>query len=244
MSTLSWTSSPVATRPRSPKRFRRVIHLKLHDYESALAVALGHARRGSAVDGGRPGRYGYDEDDPLRTDINAAGGELAAMVVYGLPWSGCYYRTLSPKPADLGTGTEVRTCRVHPSRTVETMRLILHDEDRDDWRAVLVVGDLPDYWVIGDVNIGWAKQKQWWVDPVGGRGAYFVPQSEICPAESLSSRANRSRRTLPHGSVSEVQDVRANAAADRVLPAQGHRQVSHAMQGVLDRQVCRGPSGS
>ena len=157
----------------------------LTDHEVALVRAVGEARRASAVALGRPARYGFNKDDPTASDINAAGGELASALLYRLPWTGCYYRELDPKPADIGRATEVRTREVHPAMTAETMDLLAHPEDPDDWNLVLVVGTLPTYEVVGHISGARAKRQGWWKDPSGRSGAsrpaYFVPQHALTP---------------------------------------------------------------
>lgn len=114
--------------------------------------------------------------------IAAAGGELAAAIVYRLPWTGCYYRSLHPKPADIGRATEVR------SRSQTWHNLIVHPEDPDDWKFVLVHidGDF-EYEVCGCISGARAKNPDWWKDPAGGRPAFFVPQTALTPAPQLQS---------------------------------------------------------
>jgi hypothetical protein len=59
--------------------------------------------------------------------------------------------------------------------------LILHDRDDDAERFVLLTGRNGAYQVRGWILAADGKRAEYWRDPVGGRAAYFVPQSALLP---------------------------------------------------------------
>ena len=153
--------------------------------EHRLALAVAEARCDGGDDAARPARYGL-AGRPLGIDMLGAAGELAAALVYGLPWTGCYYRHLPSKPADIGTCIDVRT------RSEHWHDLIVHREDRDDWFYVLVTttaelddDEPPTLYVHGHIKGDRAKNEDWWHDPAGGRPAFFAPKDVLDPPVML-----------------------------------------------------------
>jgi hypothetical protein len=59
--------------------------------------------------------------------------------------------------------------------------LILHDKDPDDDVFVLAIGFSPTFKFRGWITGKSGKDKAYWRDPIGGRPAYFVPQSALRP---------------------------------------------------------------
>jgi hypothetical protein len=57
--------------------------------------------------------------------------------------------------------------------------LILHKTDPDDKAFVLVTGTAPNFVLRGWIWGRDGKNEEYWRDPVGGRPAYFVPQSAL-----------------------------------------------------------------
>lgn len=144
----------------------------LSGYEMLLAGQAGVMRQVEAIRRGRKDAYGF-KGDAWGVHIEGAGGELAVAKLVGAYWNACV-RNPDELPGDVGN-YEVRT----PSRP--NSRLIVHPQDPDDRPFVLVTGTMPNYTIHGYILGSDAKQQQWWEDPVGGRPAYFVPQSALLP---------------------------------------------------------------
>jgi hypothetical protein len=114
-------------------------------------------------------RYGAKQEDRWRFTIEGALGELAVAKHLGIFWSGG-----RQGDEDL-PGFEVRT------RSRPDYDLIVHPEDRDESRFVLVTGALGHYHLVGWILGKDAKFDGWWKDPAGGRPAFFVPQYALRP---------------------------------------------------------------
>jgi hypothetical protein len=104
-------------------------------------------------------------------------GEMAVAKHCNLFWGGSVGDF---KAVDVGGKVQVRAC----SRA--DRRLILHHEDDDARPFVLaIVNDLPNVTLRGWLLAGDGKQQNYWEDPVGGRPAFFVPQTCLRPMDEL-----------------------------------------------------------
>jgi len=132
----------------------------------------------------RHDKYGAEEMDPWALHINGALAELAVAKYLGLPWTGM--GALGDHSlADVDDSTEARwVTNAHYS-------LLLHPDDNDERVYVLVTGRAPSLalrgWKLGRDG----KNQKYWADPKGGRPCYFVPQTELEPMTTLSSRRRR-----------------------------------------------------
>lgn len=117
---------------------------------------------------GLDGSHGYD------SHTLGAVGEFVASLAFGVPWRG---------PGKF-RGDDIPGFQVRASRR-SNGDLILHKTDGDDDRFVLVTGQTLQWKVVGWIKGRDGKQERFWNDPVGGRPAYFVPQSELRPIEEL-----------------------------------------------------------
>jgi hypothetical protein len=146
--------------------------------ECEIAAYAGMRRRLLAVHDGRPRRYGYQESDPFGTDVQAAGAECAVARYANLYWSP-WVRWPARRSPDVGLDVQVRR------RSVVGWDLIVHEDDPDDHRIVLVYGELPDFELVGWVWGHEAKQGRQETDPYGtGRPAYWIPPPELRPMET------------------------------------------------------------
>lgn len=154
----------MAAHPR-PLRPDAII-IGLGEADIARAQAEGRARRRRHV--GRHGPNHFDSDDPVRTDIEAVGAELAAARAFGVGWVG------GDRPdygGDLANGYGVRSTRhLHG-------HLLLYPTDPPDQRIILVTGELPVYilrgWYCrGEVDTRWWRA--WARYP-----AWYVPQAAL-----------------------------------------------------------------
>lgn len=118
----------------------------------------------------------YGADPAHGYDLNTLGavGEYVASIALGVTWRG----------PGIFRGEDIAGYQVRTRPRLD-WDLILHDEDPDDARFVLVVGG-PLLWSVP----GWivardGKKKVFWRDPAGGRPAYFVPQDRLRPIKEL-----------------------------------------------------------
>lgn len=117
--------------------------------------------------------------DNLTTHIVGCIGELAVAKGLHIAWDksvGTY-----KKQADLSDNIEVR------HRTNPEWQLIVRDNDDDNKIYILSRGMPPSVIeIVGWIRGAAAKQQRWQKDPGGyGRPAYFVPDDELQPMESL-----------------------------------------------------------
>jgi hypothetical protein len=143
----------------------------LTDSEMHIAATVGALRQIENIFKGRQHAYAGPRDASWQMHIEGAAGEQAFA-----KWSGRYWNgNLGDLDADDVGHVQVRTTGRPDGR------LILHPLDPDDRPFVLVTGISPRFVLRGWIRGSDGKQQQWWRDPVGGRPAYFVPQSALRP---------------------------------------------------------------
>lgn len=143
------------------------------------AAICGAMRRIRALQIGRSAKHKCDFDGAAAVDADMEGCmcELAAALALNVSWPGEH--DTPDYPGDLQIGVHVRGTK-YP-----TGRLILHDSDPDEI-FILVCGQCPTYNVVGYTFADLGKQDKFLSDPTGrNRHAYFVPQSELFPIETL-----------------------------------------------------------
>jgi len=106
--------------------------------------------------------------DGWQLHVEGALGEMAFAKYLGIFWSGAH----EFRGRDVG-GYEVRT------RSRHDYDLIVHRNDADGAKFVLLTGINGRYIVRGWILGSDAKREEWWADPAGGRPAFFVPQSAL-----------------------------------------------------------------
>jgi len=121
--------------------------------------------------------------DSFGINIRGCVAEIATAKALGVYWTGLGGFGLP----DVGAGIEVRAIS-NPGH-----RLIMHDDDPDEYIGVLAyVGDDPKkVRILGWLPASDCKKKEFLKDPVGGREAYFIPQTALRDISSLSEYLGR-----------------------------------------------------
>lgn len=148
-----------------------------------ITLTSGEIRQGALVgvmrqvenfEKGRRDAFGAERDRGWQYAIEGALGEMAFA-----KWLNVYWHGAHTFRADDVTGRwEVRT------RSKHSYDLIVHPEDPDWKRVVLLTGLNGTYYVRGEILAGDAKRPEWWKDPTEkNRYAYFVPRCMLTPVE-------------------------------------------------------------
>ncbi len=145
------------------------------------AALTGVMRQVSNLKHGRKPRYGADDAADWQLHIEGCMGEMAVAAVLGIFWDGKLHDL---SPGDVAA-IEVRT------RRHDWHDLILHPQDDDNARFILVTGGNGCY-----VLKGWCfgyegKRDEHWKDPARGRPAYFVPAEVLHDFASLAEHLGR-----------------------------------------------------
>ncbi len=152
-----------------------MVEVTLAPNEFYYASTIGVMRQIKNLQNRRRDRYGAQKEDGWRMHIEGACGECAFAKWMGMFWSGSLENL---RAADVGA-YEVRT------RSRPYYDLIVHPNEADDARFVLVLGTAPHFKLAGYMYGRDAKDQRYWSDPAGGRPAFFVPQKELQPIEEL-----------------------------------------------------------
>ncbi len=136
------------------------------------ASGVGARRHAANLIAGRHDRHGAPPDWSVH--IEGAAGELAAAKALNLYWPASVdFR--ERQAGDLPGAIEVRTT------SHATGCLLLHPEDKDDRRYILVTGRAPTFEVRGWCLGSEGKHQQFWKDPAGNRPAFFIEQKYLRP---------------------------------------------------------------
>jgi len=139
-----------------------------------LAAQAGIMRQVENCKIGREPYHGAGSGNDWQLHIEGCLGEFALAKYLGVHWSG-KGKLRDPDVGEVDVRTGAR----------DSHRLILHDDDPDDRVFWLLCGVNGNYTVKGWITGLDGKKKVYWSDPVGGRPAYFIPQS------ALNKPANR-----------------------------------------------------
>ena len=145
------------------------IVVELSEAEMLQAAIVAVQRNVENIFAGRHHKFGAGSDNGWTMHIEGAAGEMAFAKWADRYWSG----SLGNLKADDVGSVQVRTTSGHNNR------LILHAEDPDDRRFVLLTGLAPRFIIRGWIWGRDAKQEKYWKDPAGGRPAFFVPQDDL-----------------------------------------------------------------
>lgn len=164
-----------------------MITIKLDRPSMVKAARIGCARQIDNILRGRKPAYGAGSDNDYQKHVEGAMGECAVAVALGLPWDGALGDL---DAADVGN-LQVRT------RSKHWYDLIVHRDDPDDDKFILVTGKNGTYFLQGWLY-GWECKQEWFLkDPTGNRPpAYFVPKSNLRPIETLLSESQSVTTTL------------------------------------------------
>jgi hypothetical protein len=149
--------------------------ITLSNVEMMVIAAAGAGRQVAALARNRPEPYGPIKTEPFGNHIAGCAGEYVVARELGLFWH--FYHDKVRRSSDIEGGPQVRSTP-YPNGS-----LILHDEDPDDERFVLVTGTMPTLTIVGSLIARYGKVEQHWRDNerTNGREAYFVPQSALVP---------------------------------------------------------------
>lgn len=137
--------------------------------EMVTAAMLGVLRQVSCMMK-RSEHVGRPVLEPWDANINGALAEAAFAKVAGLYW-GHDVDTFTSKP-------DVSRYQVRSTKRKNGC-LILHDWDKDDEAAFLVITDFPAFEVAGWIWPKEGKKPEYLKSPPGGFTAYFVPQHAL-----------------------------------------------------------------
>lgn len=149
--------------------------VKLEWPEYAMAVnnavlkTMGAIRKGYQNKHGMVGR-GWTEG------IEGTCAEVAVAKALGIFWDGGVGEFKGP---DVSDNLQVRWT------DKSTNKLIVRDADRDENTYILVIGECPEYNIVGWIEGTEAKQERYLFGPNGRPPAYFVPQEDLKPIETL-----------------------------------------------------------
>lgn len=138
----------------------------LNPWEILFAAQCGLMRQVENIKKQRTPSYGAGDDSNWQIHVEGCLGEYALAKFLGVHWAG---KGVLRAP-DIGA-VDVRTA------TKDHYCLLLHEEDSDDRRYWLVTGINGAYTVQGWILGRDGKKSEYWKDPLGGRPAFFVPQS-------------------------------------------------------------------
>lgn len=140
----------------------------LERHEIEMVAAVGVRRRCASLDR-LADRHGYNGENAWEQDIQAAAAELAVAKVINRYWDGSFD---TYKRGDVGS-LQVRSTK-RPDGS-----LIVRPDDPDDAVYFLVVGEIPEFTVIGWIKGQDAKQERYERAPGGRPPAFFVPQDDL-----------------------------------------------------------------
>lgn len=148
----------------------------LSPMEIQIAVLVGGGRMNSSLKKHSRDAHGYDGKSPWDIHIEGAAAEMAYCKALNIYWAGTV-GTFGA--ADVGNDVQIRSTKIKDGC------LVVREADNSDQYYILVVGQIPEFTVIGWIHGKAAKQVRWLRAPGGREAAYFIPQSELTPFEGV-----------------------------------------------------------
>lgn len=151
------------------------VSLTLLDYLDAVEVGVARMRQSAQRGHNAANVRQRDWFTRLRNEVCGAAAELATARWLGIEWSRSVgtYRS----EADVGQDCDVRHCERHDGR------LILRRHDHPYRQFVLVTGSPPNLLLQGYCRAAEMMVPEFWRNPGGFGGAWFVPSSRLLPIE-------------------------------------------------------------
>lgn len=150
--------------------------VKLTWHEMLLASTIGSRRHIEALRAEKKDSFGFNGETGWQVHIEGCCGELATAKALNIYWNGSI--NTYKHGADVGS-IQVRT------RSKNDYDLIVRNNDKNEDTFILVVGQAPDYRVVGWIK-GRDAKKEIYSKTYGNRpAAFFVPQAALHPIESL-----------------------------------------------------------
>ena len=146
--------------------------------EILQGAMVGVMRQTKGIEKGR--RHAHNSDQEATKDwqqhVEGALGEMALAKYLGVYWSNGFLGACDVAGSDVRQTDRQNGC------------LLLHQRDEDSRPFFLVTGKCGTYTIRGWLYAKDGKVDQYWKDPVGGRAAYFVPQSKLNPPHLFQSK--------------------------------------------------------
>jgi hypothetical protein len=143
--------------------------VKLTPSEMMQGAMVGVMRQVQNVKSGHGVNYfGARDENSWSLHIEGALGEMALAKHLNV-----YYGGTGSRGGFDVSNVDVRTT------VYQNGRLILHPSDDDDRKYYLLTGHAGEYAVRGWIYGYDGKHSDYWDDPKGNRGAYFVPQERL-----------------------------------------------------------------
>ena len=153
-----------------------MIEITLNSAELLVAAQVGSMRRVASMKR-KLGVYLHSGKDNWAIDIDGAAAEMAVakhLNVYWVP------SVNTGKSADVGN-FQVR------STEHEHGKLIIRENDAKNEKFILVIYKPPTFKIVGWIYSDDAKTNKYWKEPDEiGVGAWWVPQSDLRPMETIN----------------------------------------------------------
>ncbi len=166
-----------------------MISVTLGPDEIAIAKVVGSRRCHSSIAAGSaPGHEGFGDTHDEEMDHHAAGAEIAACIALGGWWYAIRDIGTANRAADVRVGRR-GTYQVRSSTHLNGFMPIY---ENDEGVHVFVVGQLPNYEVIGLLDVAKIKRPEYWAEKNPRNGqllrepCYLVEQSDLEPISELA----------------------------------------------------------
>ena len=152
-----------------------MIEVSLSSSQLYQDANVGVIRQVRNISDKRKPKYGAGDLNDWQIHIEGSCGEMVVSQYLNLYWDG---NIGSLRANDVGH-MEVRT------RSKHHYDLIIHPDDKDEAKYILVTGINGSYQIHGWIYGKEGKQQKYWSDPAKGRPAYFVPKTELRSLETI-----------------------------------------------------------
>lgn len=144
----------------------------LTQHEILMGALAGTLRRISSM-----GAAYTPSSDLWSIDIEGACAEVAAAKGLNMYWSGSVNTFKLPDLA----------CNIQVRHTIKRNGcLIVRNDDANNEKFVLVVGEAPEFFIVGWLYGGEAKDDKYEYNPNNREPAYFVPQDKLHPISTIN----------------------------------------------------------
>lgn len=147
------------------------VKVSLEWFEFSVASHVGHLRQVESIRAGGSGGHMMGNVD----EAEAAAAEMAVAKALNRFWDGSVNNFDRP---DLGA-LHIRHTKRHDGSLIVRKKDV--EKYGDEAVYVLVTGSRGEYVVQGTITAGEAQREDFWRNPNGRGGAWFVPQSALSP---------------------------------------------------------------
>jgi hypothetical protein len=149
--------------------------VRLTEMEMRIGCLVGSARHIESLQSARRDAHGKGADGGWTEHINGACGEMAAAKALNLYWPAHINNFKGPDLSGPGYDIQVRT------RSQSHYDLLVRDDDNDEHFFVHVLGQAPEYEVVGMMKGRDAKRLEWRQNYGERPPAFFVPREALVP---------------------------------------------------------------